>query len=404
MSAPEMRQVGQVSRIQRQMTGLLLGVFCFGLTAVSPAGGAGGNYASALLMEAETGQVLFEDFADRPWIPASMVKMMLLLLADEGIDDGRIGLQDWVTASERAQRQGGSQVYLGAGEQAKLYKLLEAVAVGSANDAAVAVAEALYGSVDAAVAAMNERAVDLGMSATRYVNVTGLPERRGKPENLSTARDQATLAREIVLHHPRVLEWTCLTWTRFRKGLVLACTNTLLKQIEGMDGLKTGYHHKARCNIAATAERDGRRLIAIVLGSHSLSGRNREVRRLLENGFRDWQLMEVLAPGDSFGEEFPVAGSWRGTVPIQAETTLRFYVRHEDATRVKIVLDQQMPFEAPIQREERLGEIRAVLDGCTLAAVPALAGRAVARAWLPLPAIRRSPNRRILSASAFTGE
>lgn len=341
------------------------------------------EYASALLMEAETGQLLFSENADREWIPASVVKLMLLLLAEEAMEDGRIAATDTVTASARAQRQGGSQIFLGAGEKASFQKLLEATAVGSANDAAMAVATALYGSSDRAVAAMNARAAELGMSATRYVNVTGLPE-RGE-ENRSTARDQARLAREIVLGHPGVLAKTRLTWTRFRKGLVIPCTNVLLKEFPGLDGLKTGFHHKARSNIVATAVRDGRRLIVVVLGSPGPKRRNQVVSRLLERGFADWELVTALGTGEGFGDEFPVAKSWRGTVSVLASRPLRFALRPADRPRVRIRLSEDARLEAPLREGQVLGAIEAWLGDRKLGSVPALAGAAVSRSWIDLP-------------------
>ncbi len=350
---------------------------------VTPAAGAA--HVSALLMEAETGQILFEDNVDRQWIPASVVKLMLLLLAEEAIESGRAAPGDTITANARAQRQGGSQIYLGQGEKATLQKLLEAVAVGSANDAAVAVAAALYGSADEAVLAMNRRAAELGMTATRYVNVTGLPEGRRADENLSTARDQARLAREIVLGHPGVLERTRLTWTRFRPGLVVPCTNVLLKEYEGLDGLKTGYHNRARSNIVATAKRSGRRLIAVILGSPGPRQRNRALARLLDRGFAEWELVTGLGTGRGFDDEFPVPGSWKGTVPVQAARVLRFALKPADRGRVRIILGEGAGLDAPLEKGQVVGEIQAWLGDRLLAKVPALAGRAVTRSWIQMP-------------------
>jgi serine-type D-Ala-D-Ala carboxypeptidase (penicillin-binding protein 5/6) len=336
--------------------------------------------AAALLMEAATGEVLYAEHPDREWIPASVVKMMLLLLTQEALEGGRIAVTDVVTASPRAQAQGGSQVYLTAGETATLQRLLEAVAVGSANDATMAVAEHVFGSAAAAVAAMNERAALLGMTTTHYVNVTGLPE-RGRPDNRSCARDQALLAREIVLRRPGVLAWTHLTETEFRPGLRLHCTNALLKRCPGVDGLKTGYHGKAHYNLVATAEREGRRLIAVVLGSPSAGLRNRVTARLLERGFQDWQLVTGLRAGEGFGAEFPVAGGWRNTVPVLAAQALQFSVTPQQAARVRIQLAAGARLAAPLKAGEVVGQIQATLDGRLLVSVPAVAGRGVGRRW-----------------------
>jgi len=381
----------------------LLGALLLIVLFAGPAPAARGEYVSALLMESDTGQILFAENPDREWIPASVVKLMLMLLAEEAIEAGRIAPGDSVTATWRAQRQGGSQVYLGKGERASYQKLLEAVAVGSANDAAVAVAVGLYGGVDAAVEAMNRRAAALGMTRTRYVNVTGLPERRGKPENKSCARDQALLAREVVLGHPGVLARTALTWTRFRKGLVVPCTNVLLKEFSGMDGLKTGYHHKARSNIVATAQRDGRRLIAVVLGSSGPKVRNRVVARLLERGFAEWELVTGMGTGEGFGAEFPVDRSWKGTVPVRAGHALRFSLKPGERERVEIRLAGDARLEAPIRRGQVLGRIEAWLDDRLVASVPALAGRDVDRSWLHLPFGREETPWPVLSLKPADG-
>jgi serine-type D-Ala-D-Ala carboxypeptidase (penicillin-binding protein 5/6) len=364
--------------------------------AAAPA--SGGTHISALLMEAETGQVLFADEIDRQWIPASVVKLMMLLLVQEAVESGSVAWEDSITATSRAQRQGGSQVYLGAGERSTVRKLTEAAAVGSANDAIVALGEGIFGSFDAAVEAMNRRAAVLGMTGTVYVNITGLPERRGLPENHTTARDQARLAREIVLEHPDLLQITSLTWTRFRKKLVVPCTNILLKEFPGLDGLKTGYHHKARSNLVATAERNGRRFIAVVLGARSQRVRNETATDLLEQGFDDWLLVDAMATGQDFGQEFQVAGSWNASVPVAAGSPLRYLVRPADAPRVKVILSDDAAVVAPLKAGQQLGEIQAVLDGCVLASVPALAGRRVARAWIPLPFNKKSHPRPVLSA------
>ncbi|MCP4547758.1 MAG: D-alanyl-D-alanine carboxypeptidase [bacterium] len=355
------------------------------------------EYVSAILLEAETGQLLFASDIDREWIPASVVKLMMLLLTEEAICEGRASLADTIIATGRAQKQGGSQVYLGKGERATLGKLIEATAVGSANDAIVAVAVALFGSVDKAVAAMNERAGELGMTSTHYVNVTGLPENRG-PENKTTARDQARLAREIVLDHPGVLEWTSKTWTRFRRGLVLGCTNTLLKEYEGMDGLKTGYHHKAKSNLVSTAIRDGRRLIAVILGSPSQRVRNAVAVRLLDSGFNNWIRVDAMAEGLSFPNEFSVARSWNSSVPVRAGEQLSYLVHPEDSDRVVIRLAEGATLEAPLREGEVLGEILALLDGKVLATVPAVAGASVRKAWFRFPFKQTEQQQQVLTA------
>jgi len=347
---------------------------------------ASDEYVSALLMEARSGQVLFEDDADQSWIPASVVKLMLLLLTDEALRDGRVTPETALRSSAFAQGMGGSQVYLAAGDVTPLERLVEAVAVGSANDAAVTLAEGLFGAVPEAVEAMNAKAAELGMSSTVYTNVTGLPENHGRPDNITTARDQSILAREIVLRHPGVLDWTRRTWTRFRPGLDLGTTNTLMKSYEGMDGLKTGYHVKGKSNLVATAERNGRRLIAVVLGSPGPERRNAVVKRLLDSGFSDWSLRIALRKGDDLGVEFPVKRTWRGRSRVRAGEDLVYMIRPKDLGRVSIELEDPKALAAPFDRGEEVGRIVVRLDGRVLSSAPALADRRMRASWLSWPA------------------
>ncbi len=346
---------------------------------------AAGEYESALLMEARSGQILFEENADERWIPASVVKLMLLLLADEAVQDGRVKSETLLTSSKYAKGMGGSQVYLAAGDETSFQKLIEAVAVGSANDAAVTVAEGIFGSVPATVAAMNEKCAELGMTSTTYANVTGLPENGGRAENFTTARDQAILAREVVLNHPLVLEWTGKIYTRFRKGLDLGTTNTMMKVYEGMDGLKTGYHDKGRSNLVATAQRGGRRLIAVVLGSPGPKQRNAEVERLLDSGFADWDMRTALRKGDGLGIEFRVKRTWRGKLRVAAAEDLVYLARPEDIARVSIELENPSDLAAPFDEGEEVGRIVVKLDGQVLSSVPALATKRMRASWLSWP-------------------
>jgi len=343
---------------------------------------ASDEYVSALLMEARSGQILFEDNADEPWIPASVVKLMLLLLADEAVQDGRVTPETVLTSSKYAKGMGGSQVYLAAGDETSFQKLIEAVAVGSANDAAVTVAEGIFGSVPATLAAMNEKCVELGMTNTTHVNVSGLPENGGTAENYTTARDQAILAREVVLKHPGVLEWTGKIYTRFRKGLDLGTTNTMMKVYDGMDGLKTGYHVKGKSNLVATAERGGRRLIAVVLGAPGPKQRNAEIERLLDSGFSDWAMRTALRKGDGLGIEFKVKRTWRGKIRVEAGEDLVYLARPEDIARVSIELEDSDDIAAPFAAGEEIGRIVVRLDGKVLSSVPALANKRMRASWL----------------------
>ncbi len=236
-------------------------------------------------MEAGSGQILLAENPHLPWTPASLVKMMGILIVVEGVNRGELDWSEPVKTSAEASRMGGSQVFLKEGEVFTLEELMRAIAIGSANDACYAVAEHASGSVEAFVERMNERARELGMTATRYVNVHGLPPGRGREGNITNAYDYAILGRELV-KHPKVLEWTSTRRTTFRDGsFILDNTNALIRSYPDADGLKTGYLASSRFNLVATAWRDGVRLIAVVLGAPTNGTRYSEARRMLTIGF-----------------------------------------------------------------------------------------------------------------------
>lgn len=241
--------------------------------------------ACAICMEAASGRVLEAQNADVQRPPASMVKLMLMLLVAEGEARGDWTFETKITASRHAQAMGGSQVWLAAGDVFALGHLMRAVAVGSANDAAMAVAEGLWGSEAAYLAAANARAKALGMTRTEVHSVHGLPPSKGEKTDLTTVRDMAVLARQCV-RYPRILDWVGRKEFEFRPGQsILYNTNKLLWRMEGCDGLKTGYTRVAKFCVAATAERNGVRLIAVVMGHPSKYGRFNLAQRMLEEGF-----------------------------------------------------------------------------------------------------------------------
>ncbi|HHY46665.1 MAG TPA: D-alanyl-D-alanine carboxypeptidase, partial [Firmicutes bacterium] len=237
---------------------------------------------SAILIEATSGRVLYEKDAHAKRPPASITKIMTMLLAMEAIQQGKIKLEDKVIASERASLQGGSQIWLEVGEEMSLADLLKAIAVVSANDASVAVAEHIAGAEEIFVDMMNRRAAELGMKDTHFVNATGLPA----PGHLTSAYDIAVMSRELV-KHPKVHEWFTIWIDYLRSGKnILVNTNRLIKDYKGCDGLKTGYTEEAGYCLAATASRDGLRLIAVVLGLPDSKVRFQETAKLLDYGFR----------------------------------------------------------------------------------------------------------------------
>jgi len=256
---------------------------------------------SEFCIDVETGRILYEAHADVPRPPASMTKLMLMLLIDEGIERNAWSLATPVTVSEKAQRMGGTQLFLAAGDVWPLGDLVNGLAVASANDAAMAIAEALWGSESACLEAMNARAVELGMIDTAFNSVHGLPPDPGEAFDRTTARDMARLARTCVKRE-RILAWTNQRSMEFgeKKGL-FHNTNKLLWRMPDCDGLKTGYIRAAGFCIAATAEREGIRLISIAMGSPSKYGRFNRAEELMDDGYAHLA-EERLAKGDSIGK------------------------------------------------------------------------------------------------------
>ncbi len=242
-------------------------------------------YRSAILLNAATGETLFEKNADAQIYPASTLKLMVLLVVLEQIERGTLQLDDMVQITVEASRMGGSQVYLDPKEQFPVEDLLYALMIQSANDAAVALAIHIAGSKDGFVAMMNQKAQELGMKNTRFYSVHGLPPAKGQGVDVSTARDFGTLSRHLSTK-PEVFLYTSARVRDFRDGeFVMRTHNHLLEDYNGCDGLKTGYFVKAGFSIAATAKRSGVRIIAIVMGSKNRNVRDAKAIELLAKGF-----------------------------------------------------------------------------------------------------------------------
>jgi len=243
-------------------------------------------YVGAIVVDAETGAVLFEDGADRKTYPASVVKLMGLLLTLDAIDRREIAFDDPVRVTAEAARTGGSQIYLAENEVLTVDDLLFALMIQSANDAAAALAVHVGGSREDFVEKMNAKANELGMTSTRFQSPHGLPPGKGQEPDLTTPRDIARLAR-AVLSRPGALRYTSTKVHSLRAGrFVMRSHNTLLESFPGCDGLKTGYFHAAGFSIAATASRGGKRVVAVVLGSESSRTRDKKAKELLDLGFK----------------------------------------------------------------------------------------------------------------------
>ena len=246
-------------------------------------------YLGAIVVDAASGKVLFQDQADARGYPASMQKLMDLLIILERIEHRQLSLADQVPVSAKAAKTGGSQVWLAEKESFSVDDMLYALMVQSANDAAVALAEKVAGSTDAFVELMNQKAKELGMNSTAFHSVHGLPPSPGQEHDVTTARDFAILCREVV-RHPETLHYTSTRERPFRpnvpgKTVVMRTHNHLLARVEGCDGLKTGYFAQAGFSIAVTAARQGQRVIVVVLDSPDLKTRDRHAAELVAKGF-----------------------------------------------------------------------------------------------------------------------
>ena len=339
----------------RKMVAALLAAMV--LTALVPAARAAeGDGLSvparaALLMERETGAVLWEQNAHEPLEPASVTKVMTLLLAAEAVERGTLTLEEEVTTSANAAGMGGSQVYLKEGERMTVDELLKAVAVASGNDAAVALAERLAGSESAFVERMNGRAAELGMEDTHFCNCTGLPAEG----HLTSAYDIALMSREL-LRHDLIRRYTGIWMDSLRGGAFqLTNTNKLVRTYEGITGLKTGSTSSAGFCISASAARDGMELIAVVLGAESSADRFAAARTLLDYGFGGWAMAE-LAP-EELPAEIPVRLGRSETVPAALERPARLLVRREQAGAVTSELTLAEEAEAPVCAGDVLGTL-----------------------------------------------
>lgn len=331
---------------------------------------------SAVLLEAETGAVIFEKNADERRPAASITKLMTLLLVLEQLDGGAISLEDRVTVSKAAAAQLGSQAFLDAGETYPLKDLLKATVIASANDGAAALAEHVAGTEEGFVARMNARAEEMGLQNTHYRNCTGLPA-----ENQYTcARDVAAISREIV-KHPAYFAYssTWLDTLTHPSGRVTDLTNTnrLVRFYPGCDGLKTGSTNEAKYCLSATAEKNGMRLIAVVLGVPNSQTRFDEARAMMDYGFSAYQRVQVAREGDLTGVSLPVRLGARDQVDVALGKGLSMVLRAGQAAQLRFETQLPDSLSAPVRAGEEIGTVRLFLGEQPVADIPAVAAQSV---------------------------
>jgi D-alanyl-D-alanine carboxypeptidase (penicillin-binding protein 5/6) len=336
------------------------------------------SYAAALLMEPETGTVMFENNAHKPWPTASLAKMMIAMIVAKKLADGSLKLNTMIASSRNAAEMGGSQVYLKEGETFSLDDMMKAIMVHSANDASVAVAEYVGGSTETFVQMMNREAARLGMKDTHYYSVHGLPPAAGEQADVSSAWDEALLARELV-GYPQVIKWASIDTAPFRGGaFTLRNTNHLVRTFPGCDGLKTGFYYAAGFNVVATAHRSGMRLIAVVLGSPRKGENFTSAAELLAQGFANYQMRVVGKQGAPIEQALAVSGgSLESFRPVWGGN-LNVLEKRGDEAALKVKFELPASLAAPIRAGQQVGVGQAATsDGKVLASAPLVAPAAI---------------------------
>jgi serine-type D-Ala-D-Ala carboxypeptidase (penicillin-binding protein 5/6) len=319
------------------------------------------NATSAILMDASTGTVLFEKNSHQPLPPASITKVMTMILVMEALDEGKINLSDKVSVSEYASSMGGSQIFLQPGEQMTVQDLLKGIAIASANDASVALAELLGGTEEQFVQMMNDKAKQLGLQHTRFVNPNGLPAEN----HYSSVYDIAVMSREL-LKHPDVTKFTGVYQDYLRQDskspFWLVNTNKLIRFYQGADGLKTGFTVEAKFCLTATAKRGDLRVIAAVMGEPDPKTRNSEISKMLDYAFNQYHSYLVYKKGELIAEKQVEKGN-PAKIQIRANQPITLLLKKGENPRAlkrKIVWKE---LKAPIQKGEVLGKIEFEKEG-----------------------------------------
>ncbi len=346
---------------------------------------------SAILMDADSGTVIYEKNSHEALPPASITKIMTMLLVAEAIDEGRLKLTDKVQTSEYAASMGGSQIFLEPGEEMTVEEMLKAVAMASANDASVALAEKLAGSEEEFVRMMNARAAELGMKDTHFVNCNGLPAEG----HVSSARDIAIMSREL-LKHEFVTRYTGAYQDYLRqnteKPFWLVNTNKLVRFYSGVDGLKTGFTSEAKFCLSATAKRGGFRLIAVVMGEPDAKTRNAEISRMFDYGFAQFANYPIYKTGDVMGTLLISKGE-RARVPLVAKHSYSVLIRkNEKGEPIRHELKLQHPVTAPVKAGQVVGKLIVYRGDKVVAEFPVEAPETIGKAnWWTL--FKRSAGR-----------
>ncbi len=316
---------------------------------------------SAVLMEPISGRVLYAQNDQQRFPPASVTKLMTMLLIMEAIEKGKIKWNDKIPTTAIAAGMGGSQIFLREKEELSLRDMMKAIAVVSANDASTAVAEYLYGTDQDFIEAMNKKAQDLGLKNTHFANETGLPD----PNHYSSAYDLAVISRELV-KYPEIFKFTTIWLDSLRDGkFILRNTNKLIKYYQGADGLKTGHTDEAKFCLAATAKRDNLRLIAVTMGAESDAARLFQTRRLFDYGFRNYEWKQLKKTGEIVGEiQLKDAQPEKFSVKLKNNFGLAIEREQKEKIITKVVSAKKLVL--PIKSGQKVGVLQAISAGKVL--------------------------------------
>lgn len=314
------------------------------------------NAKSAILIERDTGAVLFEKNSDEKLSPASMTKIMTMLLIMEALESGKIQLNEKVRTSEYAASMGGSQIFLEEGEEMTVDEMLRAISIGSANDASVAMAERIAGSEKHFVEMMNDKAKELGLKNTKFQNATGLPVE----DHYSSARDMAILAKEL-LKHEQIIKYTSQYESYLREGtdkkFWLVNTNRLVKYYPGVDGLKTGFTNEAKYCLTATAKKGDMRVIAVVFGAPTSKERNKQITQMFDYAFSQFETKRFYAKGDVLGKATVEKGQKRKVEIAAGESISLLMKKGENTKGVKTSIKLNKNIQAPVKKGDVIGKI-----------------------------------------------
>ncbi|UAC47137.1 D-alanyl-D-alanine carboxypeptidase [Bacillus aquiflavi] len=323
------------------------------------------NATSAILIERDTGTVLYEKNSDEKLPPASMTKIMTMLLIMEAIDEGKLSMNEKIRTSERAASMGGSQIFLEAGEEMTTEEMLQGIAIASGNDASVAMAERLAGSEEAFTEMMNKKAKELGLKNTFFQNSTGLPA----DKHYSSARDMAIMAKEL-LKYEEITKFTGTYESYLREDtddkFWLVNTNRLVRFYPGVDGLKTGFTKEAKYCLNATAERDGMRVIAVVFGSPTSKDRNAQITKMLDYAFGLYKTHPMYKRNHPVGKVSVSKGKKKTVEAVTSEPISLLTKKGEDIKNIEEEISVQGHVNAPIKKTDKVGTITFKKDGKVL--------------------------------------